>query len=492
MMTAEQLKNSILQLALQGRLVDQNPADESAQKLLERIRAEKKTKIKAGTIPNDKKMEDVSEDEQLFDLPENWIWTRMGELFQHNTGKALNGTNKDGEVLTYITTSNLYWNRFELDNLKSMPFTESEVDKYTVTKGDLLVCEGGDYGRAAIWNYDFDMRIQNHVHRLRAYLPLCTEYFYYVINFLKGTGLIKGKGIAIQGLSSGALHNLVVPLPPLEEQKRIVAKIEELMPFVEQYAKASTRLNTLNASFPDQMKKSILQQAVMGKLVPQDPNDEPASVLLKKIAKEKQNLIKEGKIKKQKALPTITENEIPFDIPESWEWVQLDELVIFENGDRGKNYPNKSEYVQSGVAWINTGHIKPSGYLTTSEMNYITREKFESLRSGKIEANDLVFCLRGATYGKVSRVEPYTEGAVASSLMIIRPIISILRDYLLLYLKTPLAFSELAKYANGSAQPNLGAKDVRKYLVPLPPLKEQKRILECVEEILPKLDDLRK
>lgn len=448
--------------------------------------------IKAGTIPKDKKMEDVSEDEQLFDLPENWIWTRMGELFQHNTGKALNGTNKDGEVLTYITTSNLYWNRFELDNLKSMPFTESEVDKCTVTKGDLLVCEGGDYGRAAIWNYDFDMRIQNHVHRLRAYLPLCTEYFYYVINFLKGTGLIKGKGIAIQGLSSGALHNLVVPLPPLEEQKRIVAKIEELMPFVEQYAKASTRLNTLNAIFPDQMKKSILQQAVMGKLVPQDPNDEPASVLLKKIAEEKQKLIKEGKIKKQKALPAITEDEIPFDIPESWEWVQLDELVIFENGDRGKNYPNKSEYVQSGVAWINTGHIKPSGYLTTSEMNYITREKFESLRSGKIEANDLVFCLRGATYGKVSRVEPYTEGAVASSLMIIRPIISILRDYLLLYLKTPLAFSELTKYANGSAQPNLGAKDVRKYLVPLPPLKEQKRILECVEEILPKLDDLRK
>lgn len=492
MMTAEQLKNSILQLALQGRLVEQSTEDESAQKLLERIRAAKKALIKAGTVPKDKKVEEISEDDQLFDLPENWSWTRMGELFQHNTGKALNGTNKDGEVLTYITTSNLYWNRFELDNLKSMPFTESEVEKCTVTKGDLLVCEGGDYGRAAIWNYDFDMRIQNHVHRLRAYLPLCTEYFYYVINFLKGTGLIKGKGIAIQGLSSGALHNLAVPLPPLEEQKRIVAKIEELMPFVEQYAKASTRLNTLNASFPDQMKKSILQQAVMGKLVPQDPNDEPASVLLKKIAEEKQKLIKEGKIKKQKALPAITEDEIPFDIPESWEWVQLDELVIFENGDRGKNYPNKSEYVQSGVAWINTGHIKPSGYLTTSEMNYITREKFESLRSGKIEANDLVFCLRGATYGKVSRVEPYTEGAVASSLMIIRPIISILRDYLLLYLKTPLAFSELTKYANGSAQPNLGAKDVRKYLVPLPPLKEQKRILECVEEILPKLDDLRK
>lgn len=323
----------------------------------------------------------------------------------------------------------------------------------------------------------------------------CPEYLLAVFkseSFIK-KGMKSFTGTAgQQRIHKDFLRTYVMPLPPLEEQKRIVAKIEELMPFVEQYAKASTRLNTLNASFPDQMKKSILQQAVMGKLVPQDPNDEPASVLLKKIVEEKQKLIKEGKIKKQKALPEITEEEIPFDIPEKWAWVQLDDLVIFENGDRGKNYPNKSEYVQSGVAWINTGHIKPSGYLTTTEMNYITREKFESLRSGKIEANDLVFCLRGATYGKVSRVEPYTEGAVASSLMIIRPIISILRDYLLLYLKTPLAFSELAKYANGSAQPNLGAKDVRKYLVPLPPLKEQKRIIECVEEILPKLDDLRK
>ena len=280
MMTAEELKNSILQLALQGKLVEQKNTDEPAQKLLERIRKEKKAQIKSGRSPKDKRMNDVTEEEQLFELPENWVWTRMGELFQHNTGKALNGSNKDGKLLTYITTSNLYWNHFELDNLRSMPFTDSELEKCTATKGDLLVCEGGDFGRAAIWNFDYDIRIQNHIHRLRAYIPMCTKYFYFVINFLKTTGLMKGKGIAIKGLSSHALHNLVVPLPPLEEQKRIVAKLEELMPFVDQYAASSEKLNTLNVTFPDQMKRSILQEAVQGKLVPQDPSDEPASVLL--------------------------------------------------------------------------------------------------------------------------------------------------------------------------------------------------------------------
>ena len=483
MMTAEQLKNSILQLALQGRLADQNPADESAQKLLERIRAEKKSMIKAGTIPKDKKMEDASKDEQLFDLPENWIWTRMGELFQHNTGKALNGTNKDGEVLTYITTSNLYWNRFELDNLKSMPFTESEVDKCTVTKGDLLVCEGGDYGRAAIWNYDFDMRIQNHVHRLRAYLPLCTEYFYYVINFLKGTGLIKGKGIAIQGLSSGALHNLVVPLPPLEEQKRIVAKIKELMPFVEQYAKASTRLNTLNASFPKQMKKSILQQAVMGKLVPQAPNDEPASVLLKKIAEEKQKLIKEGKIKKQKALPAITEDEIPFEIPESWEWVRL-ECVTKSITDGDHQAPPQTE---TGIPFLVISNVS-SGFMDFSNTRHVPKEYFEKLSADrKAVKGDILFTVTGS-YGIPMKVETEQEFCFQRHIALIKPMID--ANFLVMLLKSPLVKDQCDRVATGTAQKTVGLGSLRNILVPIPPKNEQIRILETLKYIIPLAENL--
>lgn len=433
--------------------------------------------IKAGTIPKDKKMEDVSEDEQLFDLPENWIWTRMGELFQHNTGKALNGTNKDGEVLTYITTSNLYWNRFELDNLKSMPFTESEVDKCTVTKGDLLVCEGGDYGRAAIWNYDFDMRIQNHVHRLRAYLPLCTEYFYYVINFLKGTGLIKGKGIAIQGLSSGALHNLVVPLPPLEEQKRIVAKIEELMPFVEQYAKASTRLNTLNASFPDQMKKSILQQAVMGKLVPQDPNDEPASVLLKKIAEEKQKLIKEGKIKKQKALPAITEDEIPFDIPESWEFVRLGEVIELLSGIDFKpseysDISGKTVYITGASCLSDTGVIEQRWTDTPKNIAY---------------RGDLLLVCKGSGYGKTVICD-VDEAHIARQIMAIKKIGELNLSYIKYFLQSKI--SEIKRNGQGVI-PGIDRGSVLNMILPLPSLEEQQRIVDQIDRLNDYVEGLR-
>ena len=168
-----------------------------------------------------------------FEIPENWGWVRLGTVFQHNTGKALNASNRDGEKLTYITTSNLYWDRFVLDNLKTMPFTDSEVDKCTVQQGDLLVCEGGDIGRAAIWGSNTPMRIQNHIHRLRAYMPVCTRFFYYLFYLYKGAGWIGGKGIAIQGLSSNAIHNLLFPLPPLAEQHRIVSAIDKALNLVQ-------------------------------------------------------------------------------------------------------------------------------------------------------------------------------------------------------------------------------------------------------------------
>ena len=497
MMTAEQLLGSIIERALQGKLVEQLASEGTGEDLFQKIQAEKQRLIKSGKLKKPKLVDPITEDEIPFDIPDTWKWVRVESIVTLNPKNEL-ADDTETAFIPMTLVDDGYSNHHTF-----------EVRKWGEIKKGFSHFADGDIGVAKItpcFQNRKSVIFKNLINGfgagtteltiVRPFTDLCCPE--YLLAVFKSESFIK-KGMKSftgtagqQRIHKDFLRTYVMPLPPLEEQKRIVAKIEELMPFVEQYAKASTRLNTLNASFPDQMKKSILQQAVMGKLVPQDPNDEPASVLLKKIEEEKQKLIKEGKIKKQKSDYSYSEEDIPFDIPEKWAWVQLDDLVIFENGDRGKNYPNKSEYVQSGVAWINTGHIKPSGYLTTTEMNYITREKFESLRSGKIEANDLVFCLRGATYGKVSRVEPYTEGAVASSLMIIRPIISILRDYLLLYLKTPLAFSELAKYANGSAQPNLGAKDVRKYLVPLPPLKEQKRIIECVEEILPKLDDLRK
>ena len=244
----EALKKSILQEAVQGKLVPQNPDDEPASVLLERIRAEKQELIKQGKIKQNKNesviitrdkipyeiidgKERCLADEVPFEIPDSWCWCRLGTIFQHNTGKTLNSSNHQGTMMQYITTSNLYWDKFELDKLREMLFTDSEVEKCTVTKGDLLVCEGGDIGRAAIWNYDYPMRIQNHIHRLRSYAPVEVYFFYYVFYLYKRAGLIGGKGIGIQGLSSNAIDKLLIPLPPLAEQKKIVAKIEELMQY---------------------------------------------------------------------------------------------------------------------------------------------------------------------------------------------------------------------------------------------------------------------
>ena len=202
-------KSKILDIAIHGKLVPQDPNDEPAIELLKRINPD--------FTPCDNGH-----------YPVGWIETILGELFSHNTGKALNSSNKEGIFKDYLTTSNVYWNKFDFTVIKQMPFKESELNKCTVTKGDLLVCEGGDIGRSAIWNYDYDICIQNHIHRLRPKINLCVPFYYYTFAYLKENNLIGGKGIGLLGLSSNALHKIEMPLPPLAEQQRIVQKIEEL------------------------------------------------------------------------------------------------------------------------------------------------------------------------------------------------------------------------------------------------------------------------
>ena len=214
-----------------------------------------------------------------FEIPESWVWTSIGELFEHNTGKALNASNRDGKMMDYITTSNLYWDRFDLSVVKQMLFTEEELWRCTAKKGDLLICEGGDIGRAAIWNYDYDIRIQNHIHRLRGYKGINHRFYYFVFLLYKLSNRIGGKGVAIQGLSSGDLHKLEVPLPPEYEQIRLLKTIEKWFKFVDLLEQEQENLHTLVQS----TKSKILDLAISGKLVPQDPNDEPAIELLKRI-----------------------------------------------------------------------------------------------------------------------------------------------------------------------------------------------------------------
>ena len=210
----KQAKSKVLDLAIHGKLVQQDPNDEPASELLKRINP---------------KAETITDNGHYQKLPVGWCEVWLGEIFNHNTGKALNTSNTEGIMRKYLTTSNVYWNTFDFTTVKQMYFKNNELDKCSITKGDLLVCEGGDIGRAAIWNYDYNICIQNHLHRLRPKINgLCVSFYYYVFNYLKVNNMIGGKGIGLLGLSSNALHKLHVPFPPLAEQTRIAAKIEEL------------------------------------------------------------------------------------------------------------------------------------------------------------------------------------------------------------------------------------------------------------------------
>ena len=209
-------KERILDMALSGKLIPQDQDDEPAIELLR--------KINPSFTPADNRHYENIE----LSIPETWCWATVGDLFNHNTGKALNSSNHSGIMMDYITTSNLYWDRFDLSTVKQMPFTEKDLEKCTVTKGDLLICEGGDVGRSAIWNYNYDIRIQNHIHRLRGKANICVRYFFYVFMLYKQRNYIGGKGVAIQGLSSRDLNRLVIPLPPLNEQYRIAKSVDNL------------------------------------------------------------------------------------------------------------------------------------------------------------------------------------------------------------------------------------------------------------------------
>lgn len=255
-MNTKQLKSKILDLAIHGKLVPQNPNDESASKLLEKIREEKQKLIAEKKIKADKndsyifvgddncyyqKFVDGSEtdisDEIPFEIPDNWNWCNLGEIYSHTTGKALKKENNKGTLRKYITTSNLYWNCFDFTDVRTMYFTDDELEKCTIKKGDLVLCNGGDVGRAAIWKSEEDICYQNHVSRLRPKLSGINNSFYlYVIQINKEKGNLSGKGVGITSLSATDILNLKIPLPPLAEQKRIVEKIENAFAKLDQIA----------------------------------------------------------------------------------------------------------------------------------------------------------------------------------------------------------------------------------------------------------------
>lgn len=496
----KKLRELILELAVRGKLVPQNPNDKPASFLLQRISEEKTQLIKEKKITKPKKLPAIKKQDITFALPEGWQACYFGDIYSLVYGDNLPKAKRteSGEFLVYGSNGSV-----------------GTHNLFSVGSPCLVIGRKGSAG--AINLSDQPCWVTDVAYSLIPPVGISLKYCFLHLQTLGLDSL--GKGIK-PGLNRNEANALVVCIPPSDEQHRIVAKVDELMALcdqLEQQTEASieahqvlvtTLLDTLTNSADadelmqnwarisehfdtlftteesiDQLKQTILQLAVMGKLVPQDPSDEPAAELLKRIAEEKAQLVKEKKIKKQKALPPISEDEKPFELPSGWEWCKFGELSQFINGDRGKNYPNKNEYVSDGIPWINTGHIQPDGTLTTSDMNFITEEKFDSLRSGKIIPDDLVYCLRGATFGKTAFVKPYVHGAIASSLMIIRLFDNKMNGFVYRYLTSAFGRSQIFRFDNGSAQPNLSANSVGLYAFPCPPLEEQKRIVAKINEL---------
>ena len=488
-MTPQELKNSILQLAIQGKLVEQRPEEGTAQELYAQIQAEKQRLIREGKLKKEKPLPEITEDEKPFEIPEGWMWVRVGDIFAHNTGKAMNGSakkiDKAGSIRKFITTSNVYWNSFDLSTVKEMFFSDDELERCTVSKGDLLMCEGGAYyGRTAIWTYDYDICFQNHVHRLRPYGIQELLFFYHLFYFYKTNNMMKAKGTAMPGLSSQSLHQMSVPLPPLAEQKRIVAKIEELLPLVDRYEQAWTKLEDFNRRFPEDMKKSILQQAIQGKLVEQRPEEGTAQELYAQIQAEKQRLIKEGKIKKEKPLPEIAEDEKPFEIPEGWMWVRLRDIVsVLGDGIHGT-----PSFDESGCFYfINGNNLVKGKVVIKSDTKAVTKLEYEKYKK-PLDKNTILVSING-TIGNYAfyNNEPIILGKSACYFSLIN---GIDKKYICQLLTTQLFFDYAVKEATQTTIKNVSLKAMRMLPVPLPPLAEQKRIVARLEELLPMCDKL--
>ena len=489
-MTPEQLKASILQYAIQGKLVEQRVEEGTGEELYQQIQAEKQRLIQEKKIKKEKPLAEISEDEVPFDIPESWKWVRVGEIFAHNTGKAMNSSakkvDKPGRIKRFITTSNLYWNSFDFSSVKEMFFSDDELERCTVTKGDLLMCEGGAYyGRTAIWNYDYDICFQNHVHRLRPYKAIELRFFYNLFYFYKSMNMMNAKGTAMPGLSSQTLHQMVVPLPSLAEQKRIVAKIEELLPLVDRYAAAYEKLEQFNAKFPEDMKKSILQYAIQGKLVEQRAEEGTGEELYQQIQAEKQHLIAEKKIKKEKPLAEISEDEIPFDIPESWKWVRWGNLSF--SIQYGYNAPAK----QAGrIKMVRISDIQNGKVIWDSVPFCDIRD--EDLSTYLLAENDILFARTGGTVGKSYIVKEIPEEAIYAGYLIRTRYSDMLcPEYLYYFMQTHLYWIQLRNGTIATAQPNCNGQTLSKMILPLPPLAEQKRIVAKIEELLPLCERLK-
>ena len=520
-MTAQQLKNSILQMAVQGKLVPQDPNDEPASVLLERIRAEKEQLIKekkikkeknpsvifrgADNLPYEKvgKNEPVCiADEVPFDIPDSWEWVRLGSIGDWGSGATPSRTHPEyyGGNIPWLKTGDL-----NDGYINSVPefITDLALEKTSVRLNPigsvLIAMYGATIGKLGILS--IPATTNQACCACLPYSDFYNEYLFYFLMSQKQSFIKRGEGGAQPNISKEKIISTLMPVPPVEEQHRIVNRLKILLPLIEKYANTELAVDRLNKDFPEALKRSILQWAVQGKLVPQDPSDEPAEALLERIREEKQRLIREGKIKKDKhesiifrrdnshyekvgLEETCIDNELPFDIPDTWSWVRFSDIAIFENGDRSNKYPVEADYVSDGIPFFGAKDMGDK-YMEFSTVRFITQEKFAQLGNGKLQNGDLVCLLRGSV-GKTrifKESEKYSTGFICAQMMIIRCLDLNILDYLYALINSPYYCKAIESKITGTAVRQLPAREVANILIPLPPLNEQFRIIEKLSEI---------
>ncbi|WP_297218248.1 restriction endonuclease subunit S [uncultured Desulfovibrio sp.] len=477
-MNARQLKNAILQQAIEGRLVPQHPDDEPAAVLLERIRAEKARLVAAGKVRKQKPLPPVSEEEKPFALPNGWEWVRLGEVSRSiHYGFTASATPVGNVKLLRIT--DIQGDFVDWDAVPFCSVSNDKISNYILDEGDILIARtGGTIGKSFL----IDKVVQTAI--FASYLirvTLCDAVSPFFIKYFLGSQLYWNQlmaasmGTGQPNVNGTALAKLYLPLPPLAEQKRIVAKLEELLPDVEAYGQAQEALDALEAALPERLRKSLLQEAMQGRLVPQHPDDEPAAVLLERIRAEKARLVAAGKVRKQKPLPPVSEAEKPFALPNGWEWVRLGEVALYGSGRTVK----EGEVV--------SGWLLELEDIEKDTGNILIRRHIDAKKLGSTKN---IFKKGNVLYSKLrpnlnKAVLADCDGYCSSEIIPIDFGKDVYPNFAHLFLLSTFFVEYATKKAYGVKMPRLGTDDAKKALFPLPPLAEQKRIVAKLEELLP-------
>lgn len=485
-MTPQELKNSILQLAIQGKLVEQRPEEGTGDEVYQKIQKHHK-----GLKPCKDELNFSAMD---FELPETWKMVELNQLYNFIDYRGKTPI-KSVEGVFLITASNI--RRGYMDYTRKEYISSEEYDarksRGITRKGDLLFTTEAPLGNAAICDLN-ECSCGQRIITFQEYEentadPKLFMYFILSPHFQKQL-LDNCTGTTAKGIKADKLKHLILPLPPLAEQKRIVAKIEELLPYIDRYEQAWSKLEQFNSRFPEDMKKSLLQYAIQGKLVEQRPEEGTAEELFDQIQQEKQRLIAEKKIKKEKPLPEITDDEKPFDIPGSWKWVRFSDLMNAMSTGPFGSMLHKSDYVSKGIPLVNPANIV-NGKIIPSEKMMVSADTAKRLESYRLHTGMIVIGRRGEM-GRCAVVGENQNGWLCGTgSFFLTPSSSLFVDYIQILFTTHYARAYLGGESVGTTMSNLNHKILSKMPVPLPPLAEQKRIVEKLEQLLPLCERLK-